>query len=205
MINLFATLPFGTVANRLTWEVKVAGLACVFTYAFFKFAWAYRLFNYSAILLGAVPPKGADVPEPEMLRTVSRIASMNVSAGSHFARGQRAFFFALAYLGWFVSPVILFGSTTFVVCVMWHRQFLSRIRASCSPWANASMRVLWREQAMSADAETIATTMLRLVEERGAGKTICPSEVARELGGPHPDGWGPLMQPVAAGGGAPRP
>ena len=49
---------------------------------------------------------------------------------------------------------------------------------------------------MSADAETIATTMLRLVEARGAGKTICPSEVARELGGPHPDGWGPLMQPV---------
>lgn len=49
---------------------------------------------------------------------------------------------------------------------------------------------------MSADAETIAKTMLRLVEERGAGKTICPSEVARELGGPHPDGWGPLMQPV---------
>ena len=49
---------------------------------------------------------------------------------------------------------------------------------------------------MSADAETIAETMLRLVEARGAGKTICPSEVARELGGPHPDGWGPLMQPV---------
>lgn len=30
----------------------------------------------------------------------------------------------------------------------------------------------------------------------GAGKTICPSEVAREMGGPHPDGWGPLMGPV---------
>ena len=78
VINLFATLPFGTVANRLTWEVKVAGLACVFTYAFFKFAWAYRLFNYSAILLGSVPPKGADIPDSEMLRTVSRIAAMNV-------------------------------------------------------------------------------------------------------------------------------
>ncbi len=49
---------------------------------------------------------------------------------------------------------------------------------------------------MSADADTIEETMLRLVKERGAGKTICPSEVARELGGPHPDGWGPLMQPV---------
>ncbi|MCJ2013443.1 DUF599 domain-containing protein [Methylobacterium sp. J-076] len=128
VINLFATLPFGTIANRLTWEVKVAGLACVFTYAFFKFAWAYRLFNYSAILLGAVPPKGSSVPEAEMVRTVARIAKMNVSAGSHFARGQRAFFFALAYLGWFVSPIILFVSTTFVVTVMWHRQFGSCIR-----------------------------------------------------------------------------
>ena len=49
---------------------------------------------------------------------------------------------------------------------------------------------------MSADVEAITETMLRLVEQRGPGKTICPSEVARALGGPHPDGWGPLMQPV---------
>ena len=49
---------------------------------------------------------------------------------------------------------------------------------------------------MSADANAIEETMLRLAAERGAGKTICPSEVARALGGPHPDGWSPLMQPV---------
>lgn len=42
----------------------------------------------------------------------------------------------------------------------------------------------------------IETTMLDLVRTRGAGKTACPSEVARALGGPHPDGWGPLMAPV---------
>ena len=29
------------------------GLAVIFVYAFFKFAWSYRLFNYAAILLGA--------------------------------------------------------------------------------------------------------------------------------------------------------
>ncbi|WP_457103816.1 DUF3253 domain-containing protein [Methylobacterium sp. P5_C11] len=46
------------------------------------------------------------------------------------------------------------------------------------------------------DDLAIEATMLRLVAERGADKTICPSEVARALGGPHPDGWGPLMQPV---------
>jgi hypothetical protein len=44
--------------------------------------------------------------------------------------------------------------------------------------------------------ETLAETILALASERGAGKTICPSDAARALGGPHPDGWGPLMQPV---------
>ncbi len=37
----------------------MAGLALIFVYAFFKFAWAYRLFNYGAILIGAVPPARA--------------------------------------------------------------------------------------------------------------------------------------------------
>lgn len=46
------------------------------------------------------------------------------------------------------------------------------------------------------DDAAIESAMLGLVAERGAGKTVCPSEVARALGGPHPDGWGPLMQPV---------
>lgn len=49
---------------------------------------------------------------------------------------------------------------------------------------------------MSANEAEIEETMLRLVAERGADKTICPSEVARAIGGSHPDGWGPLMKPV---------
>jgi hypothetical protein len=46
--------------------------------------------------------------------------------------------------------------------------------------------------------EKIEAMILDLVTARGAGKTICPSEAARALGGPHPDGWGPLMKPVRA-------
>ncbi|MGH1572251.1 DUF3253 domain-containing protein [Methylobacterium sp. P31] len=49
---------------------------------------------------------------------------------------------------------------------------------------------------LKTDEAAIETTMLDLVAERGADKTVCPSEVARALGGPHPNGWGPLMQPV---------
>jgi hypothetical protein len=44
--------------------------------------------------------------------------------------------------------------------------------------------------------ELLEQTILDLVERRGAGKTICPSEVARALGGPQPEAWGRLMQPV---------
>jgi hypothetical protein len=48
------------------------------------------------------------------------------------------------------------------------------------------------------DPERIEQMILSLVGKRGAGKTICPSEAARALGGDHPDGWGPLMKPVRA-------
>lgn len=49
---------------------------------------------------------------------------------------------------------------------------------------------------LPATPEAIATAMLSLASDRGSEKTICPSEVARALAGPHPDGWGPLMIPV---------
>lgn len=45
------------------------------------------------------------------------------------------------------------------------------------------------------DAGVIEATLLRLIAEH-AGKTVDPAEAARVLGGPHPDGWGPLMQPI---------
>ena len=50
------------------------------------------------------------------------------TSGVPAARGQRAFFFALAYLCWFISPYVLFVSTTAVVIIMWRRQFASEIR-----------------------------------------------------------------------------
>ncbi|WP_298959533.1 DUF599 domain-containing protein [uncultured Methylobacterium sp.] len=126
VLTLFSTLPFGTPTTRAMWEIKVAGLALIFVYAFFKFAWAYRLFNYGAILIGAVPPRGGD-PD-EIRRAARRAAAMNVAAGGHFNNGQRAFFFALAYLGWFVSAAALLVATAAVLIVMGRRQFASNAR-----------------------------------------------------------------------------
>ena len=58
-------------------------------------------------------------------------------------------------------------------------------------------KVAMRESAADGREESgIEATMMDLVARRGADKTVCPSEVARHLGGSNPDDWRPLMQPV---------
>ena len=46
------------------------------------------------------------------------------------------------------------------------------------------------------DTALIETTLLGMLERRGPGKTLDPSEVARELGGSKPDGWSPYMPAI---------
>jgi len=126
-LTVVAMLPFGIETSRALWEIKTVGLAMIFVYAFFKFAWSYRLFNYVAILFGATPP-ARDKETPEADAHAVRTARLFTSAGRHFNRGQRAFFFALAYLGWFISPWVLIVTTAAAVVVLWRRQFASDSR-----------------------------------------------------------------------------
>src|SRR5450755_4107380 len=123
-LTVLGALPIDLTPSPALWEIKCVGLILIFIYAFFKFSWAYRLFNYVAILLGAMPPaRERDTPEAEA--HVMRTTLVFESAGRHFNRGQRSFFFALGYLGWFVSPWVLFVTTALVVIVTWRRQFAS--------------------------------------------------------------------------------
>jgi len=121
---VLSKLPVDLSPSPALWEMKCVGLILIFIYTFFKFAWAYRLFNYVAILYGAMPP-ASNHETPEAEAHVIRTTRLFEAAGRHFNRGQRAFFFALGYLGWFVSPWVLFVSTAAVVIVTWRRQFAS--------------------------------------------------------------------------------
>lgn len=56
---------------------------------------------------------------------LQRALSMNRIAGRNFNAGLRAVFFGLAYLGWFVGPFVLIGTTLLVVLTLLRRQFLS--------------------------------------------------------------------------------
>jgi uncharacterized membrane protein len=123
-LSVLSALPINLSPSPALWEIKCLGLILIFVYAFFKFAWAYRLFNYVAILLGAMPP-ATQRDTPEAQAHVARTARLFEAAGRHFNRGQRAFFFALGYLGWFISPWVLFVTTAAVVIVTWRRQFYS--------------------------------------------------------------------------------
>jgi len=123
-LAVLRALPIDISPSPALWEIKCVGLILIFIYTFFKFAWAYRLFNYVAILMGSMPPASArETPEAE--EHVIRTTRLFEAAGRHFNRGQRAFFFALGYLGWFVSPWVLLVSTAAVVIVTWRRQFMS--------------------------------------------------------------------------------
>ena len=127
LLTVMGSLPFAIPTTREQWEAKTIGLVVIFAYAFFKFAWSYRLYNYVAILLGAMPHAG-EKETPEAEAHIRRATQMFQSAGRHFNRGQRGFFLALGYLGWFAGPYVLMITTTAVVAVLWRRQFLSQAR-----------------------------------------------------------------------------
>lgn len=123
-LDVFAAVPYAPPTTRLVFETKILGLVAIFIYSFFKFAWSFRLFNYSAILVGATPLP-AHAKDDEAIRAIQRAGRMNISAGRHFNRGLRALFFALAYLGWLGGPWALMITTVGVLIVLFRRQFAS--------------------------------------------------------------------------------
>ncbi len=135
-LDVFGVLPLSAETTRAMFELKVLGLATIFAYSFFKFVWSYRLFNYVAILMGAMPQPGHSDPG-ETERGIQRAARMNISAARHFNRGLRAYFFAIAYLGWFAGPVTFIATTIVVSLVLWRRQFMSD-SVDAATWTAAS-------------------------------------------------------------------
>ena len=123
-IKIIADLPFTAATSRLAWELKTLLLVVTLIFAFFKFARAFRLYNYCSVLIGATPTAIDDPAEAEVI--ADRAAGMNILAANHFIRGIRAYFFALALLSWFVHPILFIAATTWVVLVIYRREFRSR-------------------------------------------------------------------------------
>ncbi len=123
-IGILASLPLIDPGTPQSWHFKVLLLIVVMAHAFFKFAWTYRLHNYSSVLVGATPAAGSD--DADCRKTALRAARISQLAARHFNRGLRAYFFALAALAWFLHPALFMATTLYVIYILYRREFHSR-------------------------------------------------------------------------------
>lgn len=124
------TVDDGTT-SRAIWELKLLFLIVLLTMAFMKFVWAYRLFAYCAVMIGATPPPSG--PEAERLDAVRQAAAINMRAGRSFNRGLRLIYFALASLAWLLGPLAFAIATLATAATLYRREFLSETRRALDP------------------------------------------------------------------------
>jgi uncharacterized membrane protein len=127
--DVVSKIPFSVNASEAVWEVKIVLLICVFVFAFFRFTWALRQFNFCAILIGAAPSAAGFNDDGDAARAsfADRVGKLIALAGESFNDGLRAYYFAIAALTWFMQPLAFMLATTIVVMILYHREFKSMV------------------------------------------------------------------------------
>ncbi len=126
VMEVFSTMPFGTMPSREIWEMRMVVLMVIFIYAFFKFTWSMRMYNMVSVLIGSAPLAGDTKASPASREALASCAA-NVSnlAGDAFNLGLRSFYYALAVVSWFIHPLVFIGASTLVVIILYRREFRS--------------------------------------------------------------------------------
>ncbi|MBC8337296.1 MAG: DUF599 domain-containing protein [Rhodospirillales bacterium] len=129
--EVVSELSFAVGASRELWEIKAFVLMFIFVYAFFKYAWCLRQFNFTLIFIGGAPlPE--EVNPQERKEYPERAARLMDRSITTFNRGLRSYYFGLALLAWFVGPIYLAVSAVWVVAVLYRRDFRSVILQTLS-------------------------------------------------------------------------
>ncbi|MGE0753801.1 MAG: DUF599 domain-containing protein [Alphaproteobacteria bacterium] len=123
MNNIIAHIPFGKENTETMWQAKILLLVIIFIYAFFKYTWSMRQYNYISIFIAAAPDYRMGKEKHEAI--AQQGADLTANAAKHFNNGLRAYYFGLAALGWFIHPYFFMISTTWVVLVTYRREFRS--------------------------------------------------------------------------------
>lgn len=127
VVNVIQEIPFSAHVPEEVWNIKIIVMICVFVFAFFRFTWALRQFNFCSILIGAAPnvaeyKVGIDADRAEFADRSGKLVAL---AGESFNNGLRGFYFAIAAMTWFVQPALFMIATTVVVVVLYFREFHS--------------------------------------------------------------------------------
>ncbi len=124
-------LHFTAASSRAAWQAKLLIMIALFVYAFFKFSWSLRQWNYCCVLIGGIP--AAPLPEAEAEAAAARMGMLASSAAINFNGGLRAYYFALAMLAWFIHPWAFIAAALLVLAVLARRQLLSEAARAIAP------------------------------------------------------------------------
>tara|TARA_Y100000590_G_C15616304_1_gene975887 strand:+ start:668 stop:1369 length:702 start_codon:yes stop_codon:yes gene_type:complete len=127
-IDFLTDLPLIIQNSRQMWELKVIFLILIFIYSFFKFAWSMRQLNYCSILIGS--SNKYDNLNDNDFKIAEHASIIATKSALHSNRGTRAYYFGIAFLVWFLHPLLLIPITIFVVMVLYRREFRSDILKS---------------------------------------------------------------------------
>lgn len=127
MHSMIEKLPFVQPTNSAVFDLKLLLLISVFVYAFFKFAWGFRLSHYCGIMIGATPQANAENASHCEAHADAVSALIGIAA-DHANRGLRSFYFAIAAMTWIFHPSLFIVATTWVLIILLRRDFFSRSR-----------------------------------------------------------------------------
>lgn len=127
-VRVIDQLPFTVEQSTNLVLLKLAGMAGILVFAFFKFTWSIRQFGFVSVLMGMAPSMNrSTVAEAERDRYARNAAKVLDEAGHEYNYGLRAYYFALAYLCWFANPLLFIVASAVVVGVLYRREYRSRV------------------------------------------------------------------------------
>ncbi len=105
-------------------------LLAIFIYAFFKFTWTIRQYNYCVAMIGAAPMPPLDAERHT--RLADAMGRSLTSASMSFNTGLRCYYFAFAALAWFLHPLLVLVTTLLTMTMLIRRQFYSEVASNIS-------------------------------------------------------------------------
>ncbi len=127
MHTMIEKLPFVSQTEAVIFDIKLLLMIAVFVYAFFKFAWGFRLSHYCGIMIGATPQINAE-NAAQCDKHADAVSALIGIAADHANRGLRSFYFAIAAMTWIFHPLLFMISTTWVLVILIRRDFFSKSR-----------------------------------------------------------------------------
>jgi uncharacterized membrane protein len=108
-------------------QLKLLVIIGILVYAFFTFTWSMRQYNFCNVLMGAATNVTSSNANSEIgERFILQMAKVLDQAGHSYNYGLRSYYFAMAATTWFVNAWIFMATVTFVVAILYRREFHSK-------------------------------------------------------------------------------